>query len=103
MLHDEMPINSREKDGYVDLYWEVFSNHTDVVDELLTNGADMNVRNSYGWTVLNAAAHTSNTDMMKVVLQHDPEPSFRNNRGETALDVAHMFNGEEEIQQFLEK
>lgn len=48
-LHGEMLINSREKDGYVALYWEVlFSNHTDVVDELLTNGADMNVRNSYG-------------------------------------------------------
>ena len=101
MLHGGMPINSRDKDGYTALYWAVFSNHTDVVDELLRNGADVNVRNSYDWTPLHAAAH-NNTDMMKVLLQHGAEPTIRNNRGETALDVARMFNGEEAIQRLLE-
>ena len=103
MLRDGMPINSRDKDGYTALYWAVFNNHTEVVDELLGNGADVNVRNSsYDWTPLHAAAHNNNTDMMKVLLRHGAEPSIRNNRGETAFDVARMFNGEEAIQQLLE-
>ena len=103
MLGDGMPINSRDKDGYTALYWAVFNNHTEVVDELLENGADVNVRNSsYDWTPLHAAAHSNNTDMIKVLLEHGAERSIRNNRGETALDVARMFNGEEAIQQLLE-
>ena len=103
MLHGGMPINSRDKDGYTALYWAVFNNHTEVVDELLGNGADVNVRNSsYDWTPLHAAAHSNNTDMIKVLLEHGAERSIRNNRGETALDVARMFNGEEAIQQLLE-
>lgn len=103
MLRVGMPINSQDKDGYSALYWAVFSDYTDVVDDLISNGADVNVQNNHNWTPLHAAAHNRNTEMMKFLLQHGAEPSIRNNRGETALDIARTFLREKEIQQLVEK
>ena len=103
MLRVGVPVNSQDKDGYSALYWAVFSNHTDIVDKLISNGADVNVRTDHYWTPLHAAAHNSNTAMIKFLLQRGADPFTKNNRGETALDVARTFLREEEIQQLLEK
>ena len=103
MLRVGVPVNSQDKDGYSALYWAVFSNHTDIVDKLISNGADVNVRTDHYWTLLHAAAHNSNTAMIKFLLQRGADPFTKNNRGETALDVARTFLREEEIQQLLEK
>ena len=103
MLRVGVPVNSQDKDGYSALYWAVFSNHTDIVDKLISNGADVNVRTDHYWTPLHAAAHNSNTEMVKFLLQHGADPFIKNNRGETALDIAGTFLREEQIQQLLEK
>ena len=103
MLRIGVPVNSQDKDGYSALYWAVFGNHTDVVNKLISKGADVNVRTGHYWTPLHAAAHSGDTELMKFLLQHGAKPLIRNSRGETALDIAREFLGEEEIQQLLEK
>ena len=94
MLRVGVPIDSRDEDGYTALYWAVFSNHTEIVHELLKKRADVNVQNRYHWTPLHAAAQEGHTGIMKDLLQNDADPSILNSKGQTAFDVALMFNQE---------
>ena len=73
---------SRNKDGYTPLH---IPRQTDVVEELLKRGADVNARNNYGQTPI---FHAVTGDLMRVMIRHGADLTVRDERGETALDSA---------------
>ena len=102
MIHSGVPVDSQDDNGYTALYWAAFTNHIEVVEELLKFDPDVNIQNRYHWTPLHAAAQVNSIDIMQVLLQRGAKPSIRNNKNQTALDVALEFNSQEAMR-FLER
>ena len=56
MIHSGVPVDSQDDNGYTALYWAAYTNHIEVVEELLKFDPDVNIQNRYHWTPLHAAA-----------------------------------------------
>jgi ankyrin repeat protein len=57
----------------------------DKVEELLDNGADPNLLDPDGWTVLMVASYRGQTDVVWLLLDHGADPNLQNEYGQTAL------------------
>jgi len=55
---------------------------------LLDRGADINVKNEYGWTVLMRAVMDNNIDMVELLLDHGADINAKDIGDDTALDFA---------------
>ena len=64
------------------------SERSDHVAALLEAGADANVRDDRGWTLLHVAASHSRTNSLSLLVQAGVDPDARNDDSETALDIA---------------
>lgn len=59
-----------------------------MVESLLKNGIDVNVRNSDGITPLMAAASTGNVNVIGLLIARGADPHVVNGLGQNALDIA---------------
>jgi len=59
---------------------------TDPARELIERGADVNARDSKGWTPLLSAAHSDTRSAGKLLLEHGADPSIVSREGKTAED-----------------
>lgn len=68
---------------------------------LLAQGADVNVRNAYGWTPLHVAAAGGDVSIVAMLLQHGADVHARSHIGATPLDNAAMRGGKRAVIELL--
>ena len=73
---------------------------TAVVEQLLSNGVDVNQRNSRGITPLMAAAYKGNVELTKLFVEKGADVNARSNKGGTPL-MAAVQSGNKELVKFL--
>lgn len=77
-------INSLSQ-GETPLIMAVKNKQTEMVEFLLSRGADVNAQNKKGDTALMSASTSSDFDLMKILLDHHADPNIRSNDEQTAL------------------
>ncbi|KAJ1486198.1 ankyrin repeat-containing domain protein [Baffinella frigidus] len=70
------------------MLWAAVGSHTDAVDLLLTHGAFVDARDSYGRTALHYAAMTQNMDLAVVLRKHGADFAAVGSSGHTPLHLA---------------
>lgn len=88
LLHSEskLDINAQEFRGRSVLTCAVIGKHTEVVKNLITNGADINQIDSQGRTPLMWAISTGNMTVIDYIVQAGADISIESKDGETALN-----------------
>lgn len=66
----------------------VYNKKNDLVKYLITQGADVNAKESSGWTALMFATMLGETEIVKILLDAGAEVNSKTNKGETALQRA---------------
>jgi cytohesin len=74
----------------------------DFIEFLLTQGADLNARDNFGWTPLHRAASFGKLEVVSVLLAHGAKTDAKTNDGKTARDLARE-SGHKEIVELLKK
>ena len=67
--------------------WGALHGRTEVVQLLIKNGADVNIKNGDGATPLHSAAFLGRIDVAKLLLENGADIKARNNDGATPADV----------------
>ncbi len=76
--------------------------HTEIVEALITGGADVNALNNEGSTALHTAAFFCYQDIVKVLLENEVDQTVRNVHGSTALEsVQAPFDSVKGIYEYL--
>jgi ankyrin repeat protein len=70
------------------LHMAVHNGHVDVTELLLSQGADVNVQDSRGWTSLHWAASRGHKELVQLLLRHHALPNAVDGDGNTALHIA---------------
>lgn len=73
------------------LPWAAGSGYKDIVKQLLDWGADINARDTYGWTALMTAAHTGHNEIIELLLDYGADIDVCAESGATALKCAQKF------------
>jgi ankyrin repeat protein len=95
----EIPRSSNDY-GATALFNAILKMRVPMVESLLKNGIDINVRNGDGMTPLMAAATTGNMQVIRLILAKGADPHAVNSLGETAAEMASRM-GHAEIAQLL--
>ena len=70
MLDEGVPVDIIDWDGLTALERAAMHNQTDVIQELLQTGANVNKRDRRGFTALHGNAKFNSTDVIRLLLQH---------------------------------
>lgn len=73
----------------------VLNGQRDMVELMLAENADVNVRNQNGWTPLHCAALKNRSDLAELLIAHGAEIDATNNPGATPLDVSANIGSED--------
>lgn len=74
------------------LHYAVFSGHTEVVDYLIAQGADVDAESTNGSTVLMMAIYEGREDMARKLIEKGADRTPKNDWGDGALDWAMRYN-----------
>ena len=93
-------VNVQNETGWTPLIVAVYNNHIEIVKKLLINGADINITNFKGTTLLMFAKssymiHKDDT-MIKMILSLDVDIYQKDHQGKNVLDYC-LENGEDEV------
>lgn len=93
LLDADADPNVRDNGGASALF---FATHDpEIAELLLNNGADANLKNNQGQTVL---MDSDNPDFVKVLLKHKADPLIKDNQGKTAFDYAAQYRSNEVLE-----
>lgn len=96
-------VNFTNKDGETLLYLAAQNGHTDAVNALLENGADVNKgENNNGWKPLHSAAHNGHTEVVKTLLKNKADVNKAGKDGWTPLHFAAREGRTEVVKTLLE-
>lgn len=89
-MHVPAGINARDEFGRTGLIWAAAGGDKAQVEKLISEGADLNVRDSIaGQTALMlAAALPNNEEIVKLLLYAGADPNIKSDAGKTALNYA---------------
>lgn len=90
-------------DADEDLLWAVESNRTHRIAKLLETGANPNMHDRQGETLLMLAARNKNPKIGTLLLEGGADPNLRNKYGETAAMLASYYGQLELIKQLYAK
>jgi ankyrin repeat protein len=94
-------INYQSSIGDTALHVAVVRGNHDIVEELISIGAEVNTRGEYGCSPLHYAAHHSDLRMAQILVEADADPITRDN-GEPPIVYA-RYTDNEEVFQYLAK
>ena len=81
-------VNALDKTFQISaMSWGALHGQTEVVQFLIENGADVNVKSGDGATPLHSAAFLGRTDVTKLLLENGADIKARSNDGATPVDV----------------
>ena len=78
-------LNERDKGSFTGLMRAVEGNHIDIVNFLISSGADTNLRNSKGKTALFLACERQLSDIAEILLKSAADPNIPDNEGQTVI------------------
>lgn len=88
--------------GNTALIWASGNGDVDMVQLLIDNGADINIKNKDGYTALIWASSEGHLDVVRLLLDAGANANIKDNWGNTALDEA-ILNGYINISKLLEE
>jgi len=91
------PDYINEPDAIVAAAWDGLA---DLVEELINNGADVNIQDEAGQTALIAASDQGYFGIVELLLNRAANPNIKDKDGDRALDIA-RFKDHEEIVKLL--
>ncbi|MHC4542315.1 MAG: ankyrin repeat domain-containing protein [Planctomycetota bacterium] len=81
-------VNTIDKWGHSPLYFALVRyDDLDIMNILIANGAEVDIKHPGGETVLMSAATAGRTEAVKLLLEADANVNAKNDRGQTALHV----------------
>ncbi|XP_048389506.1 ankyrin repeat domain-containing protein 49 [Stegostoma tigrinum] len=92
-------VNVKDDDNYTPLHRAAYSDHIEVVRELIARGADVHARSIDGWTPLHSACKWNNAAIASFLLQHDADINAQTNGLQTAL---HLASGSKDTKETIE-
>ena len=83
-------INHQDRNGWSALHFAVQEKHLEAVKYLLAQGAEVDLKDTYGNTPLWRAAFDSKGayDFVHLLVAHKADPNSKNNAGRSPLDFA---------------
>ena len=96
------PVNAKGSGGQTPLHWAVNARRTDVVERLLSKGADVNAKDTNGWTPLHVAALSGDREFVELLIAKGADLAARDDLGRTALGLA-VGAGHEAVADVLRK
>ena len=94
--------NKQDNNGLTALIFASQGCHSEVVQILLSKGADPNIQREDGWTALMSASANGLSEMVHILLKGGADPNIQEEDGWTALMIADQ-NGHSEVVQILLK
>lgn len=93
-----------DNSGYSVLSWAITSDHdsSEIIQILLENKVDVNIKDNEGYTPLMIAAAKSSSDIISLLLKAGANPTIKNAGGDTALSIA-IGEGRADIVKLLQK
>lgn len=83
-------INALDSQGMTPLIrYIIYRRNIEVLEFLLSHGAQLEGQTNYGWTPLHTAARSGKIYFVKVLLNHGADPLATTAEGKTALDLVH--------------
>ena len=71
IMHNNDYVNDGDKTNRTPLYYAVSEGHIEIVNYLLSNKADVSVKNHYGWNVYHCAAIKGNLELLQELIMHN--------------------------------
>lgn len=81
-------VDDIDEDGITALQRSCFTGPLKLVQLLVTYGADLNIQDKEGWSVMHAATIARNHSIMRYLINMGAEVALQNDQGELALDLA---------------
>lgn len=95
---------ARDKEGWTAVTCAAANNDHQSAELLIKAGAEINVKDNFGWTPLMYAADVKiGVTMVSYLLANGADPNIRNNDGDTALKMAVSGNNVETIKLLIDK
>ncbi len=90
-LADSVDINAGDtKYGVTPLCWAAFSGHTEIIELLIENGADVNAKNRDAGTALHGAAFLGKAEVAALLIQNGADTHAKHESGDTPMDSANV-------------
>ena len=89
-------LNAKDDQGFRPLHIAVVEGYSEIVDYLVTSGADINGKGMYGWAPLHMAVKFNQIHIIKLLLSLKADPDIRMDWGNTPLHNA-AYEGSVEI------
>jgi len=86
LIRSGMSPNSKDSNGYTPLAAASSYNHLDLIEVLISEGADVNIRDNENDTPLYVA---ENVEVAQKLLCHGADPFVKNSEGKTPAQVAY--------------
>ncbi|WP_319204865.1 ankyrin repeat domain-containing protein [uncultured Ilyobacter sp.] len=88
-LHVDL-IDEKDENGYTFLHHAVTKGNYEIVDFLIYNGVDVNVRDKRGNTPVHLAAELNEKDIFQLLLEYGGDLRIKNNNQRTPEQLARM-------------
>jgi serine/threonine protein kinase len=79
---------NKVSNGITPLIAAITSDQPEMVDFLLTNGADPDVKGMNGWAALHYAVSVDKPEIVKILMNHGADSGIKEDNGATPLDLA---------------
>lgn len=86
--------------GMTPLHRACYNGHVESVEFLLSNGADINAKDTVDWTPLHRACFNEELDCVKILITHGADINVKDSNGETPIDLLTP-NSKPEIENFI--
>jgi ankyrin repeat protein len=101
--HPQLDPNARGLNGTTTLASYVWRDRSDVVDQLLERGADVNAQDNDGDAPLHGAAQNGNVGIIDMLIDNGADVNLKNKQGGTPLMWAAVFGHEDAARRLIER